>query len=582
MNAKPWFGPNWPEGVPHQITDFERPLYSILDEAAREFPDSTFTIFEGARRTFAQVKDTADRVASFLASRGCGAGERVAIFLPNLPHYPAAFFGSLKAGAAVVTCNPLYQASELNFQLKDSGAKAVFVMDHPEFYATSLEALEGTDVETVVICSVKSYLPGLKAFLGSLLGKLPKADFHRPGHLMFDDVVKSAQPEAPDVAIDPNADPALILYTGGTTGVPKGAVLSHSNLFYDVKASQEWIRIAEKPGVTPQKIERGGAHTYLGVLPWYHSFGLTLVMLMSCANASRLVCIPNPRAGDPPFTDVLKAIQENKVTVAVAVPTIYSAIVNHPLTDQFDLTSIIGCGSGAAPMPVEVLKQFEQKTGAIIFEGYGLTETGPVLTINPTNMEQRRIGSVGLPIPGTDIKILDLDKGTEEMPLGEDGEIAASGPQIMQGYWRKPEDVNQDVFREIGGSRYLLTGDIGHLDEDGFLIITDRKKDMIIIGGFNVYPKEVEEILYTHPKVAQAAVIGLPDPEAGERVKAFIQLKEGMDATEEEFIEFCRDGMSGYKRPREFEFRDSLPTSIIGKILRRVLKEEEMEKRNSA
>jgi len=346
-------------------------------------------------------------------------------------------------------------------------------------------------------------------------------------------------------------------------------------------AGQEWVRIPQDSGSPAQKIEKGGAHTYLGVLPWYHSFGLSLVMLMSCANASRLVCIPNPREGNPPFTGVLQAVQEHKVTIVVAVPTIYSAFVNHPLLDKFDLTSVVGCGSGAAPLPVEVIRQFEERTGAVIFEGYGLTETSPVLTINPTNLEQRKIGSVGLPLPGTDIKILDLETGLEELPQGEDGEIAAAGPQIMQGYWQKPE-ANQEVFREIGGRRYFLTGDIGHLDEEGFLIITDRKKDMIIVGGFNVYPKDVEEILYTHPKVANAAVIGLPDPQAGEKVKAFIQLKPDVQATEEEFTAWCKENITGYKRPRAIEFRDSLPTSIVGKILRRVLKEEEMKKLKSS
>jgi long-chain acyl-CoA synthetase len=436
-------------------------------------------------------------------------------------------------------------------------------------------------VETVVICNVRSYLPKLKGFLGSLLGKIPKADTHDPDHLFFDKVVASARPEPPSLSVNPAEDAALTLYTGGTTGVPKGAVLTHMALYSNVAAGQEWIRFPHEENGPEEKVRKGGFHTYLGVLPWYHSFGLSLVMLMSCANASKLVCIPNPRDGNPPFTGVLEAVQDHKVTIMVAVPTIYSAFVNHPLLDKFDLTSVVGCGSGAAPLPLEVIKQFEDKTGAVIFEGYGLTETSPVLTINPTNLNQRKIGSVGLPLPSTDIKIVDLETGLQELPQGEDGEIAASGPQIMQGYWQKP-DANKEVFREIEGRRYFLTGDIGHLDEDGFLIITDRKKDMIIVGGFNVYPKDVEEILYTHPKVANAAVIGLPDPQAGEKVKAFIQLKPDVDATEEEFLKWCKTNITGYKRPREIEFRDELPTSIVGKILRRVLKEEELKKTQSA
>jgi len=578
MASKLWHGSKWPQGVPFEVSGYEKPLFSILDNAASEYPQQTYTIFNDATRTFAQVKDTADRLANFLASRGIKQGDRVAIFLPNLPHFPAVFFGILKAGAVCVTCNPLYKGSELHFQLKDCGAKAVFAMDHPLFYPTTLEAIRDTDVQTVVICNVKSYLPPLKGFLASILGKIPKAGRHEPGHLMFDDVVKSARPEPPQVTVNPTEDVALILYTGGTTGVPKGACLSHANLMSNVVTMQQWVRIVEENESGPGKqLEKGGAHTYLGVLPWFHSFGLTLCMLTSCANASRLVCIPDPKAGDPPFTDVLKAIERYKVTLVVAVPTIYSAIVNHPLTEKFDLSSIIGCGSGAAPLPTEVIKQFEERTGAVIFEGYGLTETSPVVTTNPTNLEQRKIGSIGLPLPGVDLKIMDIETGTHELPQGEDGEITVSGPQIMLGYWNKP-DANEEVFRQIDGKRFFLTGDIGHMDEEGFVVITDRKKDLILVGGFNAYPKEIEEVLYTHPKVAEAAVVGVPDSHAGEAVKAFVQLKPGVEATEDEFIEFCKDHLAGYKRPRQIEFRDSLPMSIIGKVLRRVLREEELKK----
>lgn len=580
MSSKLWYGPKWPEGVPHEIGGDEKPLFSILDTAAGEYPDKTYTIFADATRTFAQVKETADRVANFLVSRGIQPGDRIAIFLPNLPHYPPIFFGILKAGAVCVTCNPLYKFSELNFQLKDCGAKAVFVMDHPEFYTTAMKALEATHVHTVVICNVKSYLPAFKGFLGSILGKIPKANRHEPGHLIFDEVIKSARPEPPTLTINPTEDEALLLYTGGTTGVPKGACLSHANLLSNVMTMREWVRISENPGEPAKKLEKS-AHTYLGVLPWYHSFGLSLCMLTSCINASRLVCIPDPRAGKPPFTEVLKAIQKYKVTLVVAVPTIYSAIVNHPLTDRFDLSSIVGCGSGAAPLPVEVIRQFEERTGAVIFEGYGLTETSPVVTVNPTNLEQRKIGSVGLPVPSVDLKIVDLDTGLQELPQGEDGEIAVSGPQIMLGYWNKPEE-NEAVFREINGKRFFLTGDIGHIDEEGFVVITDRKKDLILVGGFNVYPKEIEEILYTHPKVALVAVIGVADPQTGEAVKAFIQLKPDVEATEEEILEFCKSRMAGYKRPREIEFRESLPTSVIGKVLRRVLRDKEQRKGNNS
>jgi long-chain acyl-CoA synthetase len=561
--------PNWPQDVAHDVSGYEKPLFSLLDDSAGNYPNQVYTIFNDATRTFAQVKDTADRIANFLASRGIQKGDRVAIFLPNLPHYPAIFFGILKAGAVCVTCNPLYTANELNYQLKDAGAKAVFCMDHPQFYPTTVEAIKGTDIETAIICGVKSYLPPIKAFIGGLLGKIPKAGNYQPGHLFFDDVVAGAQPRPPEVEINPAEDLALIIYTGGTTGVPKGAALAHTSFTYDVAAALEWIRLVHEPGGKPEKTRMGGFHTYLGVLPWYHSFGLTCAMLSACGTGSSLLCIPDPRAGNPPFTEVLKAVQKYKPTVMPAVPTIFVAFTNHPL--------IMGCFSGGAPLPPQVCQQFEEKTGSVIFEGYGLSETAPIATVNPTNPEQRKIGSIGFPIPGTDIKILDIETATQELPRGEDGEIAICGPQVMQGYWNRPEET-AEVFREIDGKKYFLTGDIGHVDEEGYILVTDRKKDLILVGGFNVYPRDVEDILFQHPKVELAAVIGAPDEKSGEAVKAFIQLKPGETATEEEIFEFSKENMAGYKRPRQVEFRESLPVSNVGKVLRRVLRDEELKK----
>ena len=577
MTATTWPAPNWPEGVPHDLSGYEKPLYSILDESAGKYPDQVYTIFNDATRTFAQVKDTADRIANFLAARGIQKGDRVAIFLPNLPHYPAIFFGILKAGAVCVTCNPLYTANELNYQLKDAGAKVVFCMDHPQFYPTTVEAIKDTDVETVVICGVKSYLPSIKAFIGGLLGKIPKAGNYQPGHLFFDDVVAGAQPRPPDVDINPTEDLALIIYTGGTTGVPKGAALVHTNFTSNVMALDVWGRFVHESGTEPEGFRYGGFHTVLGVLPWYHSFGLTVAMLFACYIAGRLICVPDPRAGNPPFTEVLKVVQKYKPTLMPAVPTIFVAFTNHALLDQFDLSSFMGCFSGGAPLPPEVCRQFEEKTGAIIFEGYGLSETSPVASANPTSKEGRKIGSIGFPVPGTDIKILDIDTATSEMPQGEDGEIAICGPQVMQGYWNRPEET-ENVFREIDGKRYFLTGDIGHVDEEGYILVTDRKKDLIIVGGFNVYPRDVEDILFQHPKVELAAVIGAPDEKSGEAVKAFIQLKPGESATEDEILQFSKENMAGYKRPKQVEFRESLPVSNVGKVLRRVLRDEELKK----
>lgn len=577
MAAQGWPTPHWPEGVPHEVSGYRRPLYDFLDDTARDYPDQTYTIFSDAGRTFSQVKDTADRIANFLSSRGIAKGDRVAIFLPNLPHYPAIFFGILKAGAVCVTCNPLYTPNELNYQLKDAGARAVFCMDHPEFYPTTVKAIEDTDVETVVICNVKSYLPPLKGLLGGLLGKIPKADRHESGHLLFDDIVRNATPAPPQLEIDPDNDLALIIYTGGTTGVPKGAALTHSNFAYDLTAANEWIRLVHEPGAKPEPARKGGFHTYLGVLPWYHSFGMTCALLSACSTGSRLICVPNPREGTPPFTEVLKIVQKHKPTIMPAVPTIFVAFTNHPHLDQYDLSSLMGCFSGGAPLPPEVCRQFEEKTGAVIFEGYGLSETAPIASVNPTDRDARKIGTIGFPIPGTDIKILDLETGEKELPQGEDGEIAICGPQVMQGYWGRP-DENEKVFREIDGKRYFLTGDIGHIDEEGYVLVTDRKKDMVLVGGFNVYPRDVEDILFKHPKVQLAAVVGTPDEKSGELVKAFVQLKPGESATEEEIRQFCKDNMAGYKRPKVIEFRDELPVSNVGKVLRRVLRDEERDR----
>ena len=576
MVATNWPTDQWPEGVAQDL-DFEvynQPVYDLLDDSARDYPDNVFTIFNDATRTFAQVKDTADRVANFLASAGIKKGDRVAIFLPNIPHYPAIFFGILKAGAICVTCNPLYTAPELNYQLNDSGSKVVFCMDHPQFYPTAVEAVKNTGVETVVYCNIKSYLPKLKGFLGSLLGKIPKAASHEAGHKAFDDVVAAAQPTPPRVSITPSEDLALIIYTGGTTGRPKGAALYHTNFTYNVRGLEEWGRLVHEPGGQPEKLRRGGFHTYLGVLPWYHSFGLTVCLLSACGSGNKLIPVPDPRAGDPPFTDVLETVQKYKPTIMPAVPTIFVAFTNHEKIDQYDLSSLMGCFSGGAPLPPEVCKQFEAKTGAVIFEGYGLSETSPVVSSNPTSKDKRKIGSIGFPLPGTDVKIVDLDTGQKELPQGEDGELAVSGPQVMQGYWNRPEE-NQAVFREIDGRRYFLTGDIAHVDENGYILITDRKKDMILVGGFNVYPRDIEDILFQHPKVQMAAVVGVPDAKSGEAVKAFLTLKPGEQATEEEMREFCKENMAGYKRPKYIEFKDDIPVSPVGKVLRRELRDAE-------
>jgi long-chain acyl-CoA synthetase len=577
MPDQVWKTPFWPQNVSHAIPEYKFPIFDLLDNSARKYPDHVFTIFQGATRTYAQVKDTADRIANFLASKGIGKGDKIAIFLPNLPHFPEILFGVTKAGAVAVNCNPIYTAPELNHQLKDSESKMVFCMDHPLFYKNAVEAAKGTQVETLIVCNIKSYLPKLKGFLGGLLGKIPKADAIAPGHLMYDDMVASATPNPPKISIDPENDTAVMLYTGGTTGLPKGAELVHTNFTSNVVTCNAWVRIPEKAGGPGQQLVEGGDDCFLGVLPWYHSFGLTGVLLFSCLLGAKVVCVPDPRAGDPPFTEVLKAVQTYRPSFMSGVPTLFVAFANHPHLSKYDISSFKACISGGAPLPPEVCKEFEDKTGAIIFEAYGLTETAPALTANPTDPATRKIGSIGFPLPGTDMKVLDIGDPTRELPQGEDGELAACGPQVMKGYWKRP-DATAEVFTTIDGDRYFLTGDIGHIDADGYVVITDRKKDLILVGGFNVYPRDVEDILFTHPKIELAAVIGLPDPKSGERVKAYVKLKAGETATADEITAFCKEHMAAYKRPKEIEFRDEIPMSNVGKILRRVLRDEVMGK----
>ncbi|MHA2396620.1 MAG: AMP-binding protein [Candidatus Thorarchaeota archaeon] len=380
------------------------------------------------------------------------------------------------------------------------------------------------------------------------------------------------------MSINPKEDLALILYTGGTTGTPKGAMLTHHNLYSNVVQVNEWAQLEPKGGGPPEKLT--SKDVYVGALPWYHSYGLTLTMVASYHLGSALVCVPDPRAGKPPMSELLSEIQKNKGSILHCVPALYAGMINNPNVGKYDLTSLKACGSGAAPLPPELAKRFESVTGSVLFEGYGLTETSPMATANPALVSLRKFGSIGVPISDTYLTILDIATGKKELKQGETGEIAISGPQVMQGYWNKPEET-AEVMRTIKGRRYFITGDIGHMDEDGFFVVSDRKKDMINVSGLKAYPREIEDTLFEHPKVAMAAVIGLPkdDGTEDEYVKAYIVLKEGETATEDEFIKWSKEKMAGYKRPKEVVFVDSLPMTAVGKVLRRELKEAELAKK---
>ncbi len=578
MEEQIWHKYKWPETVKKSLEPYpNEPLHKILEDIAAKSGDLPYLKFMGTTTTFTETNTMANQVANYLISKGVKKGDKVAMFLPNTPHYPIIFFGILKAGATCVTCNPTYTADELNYQLKDSEAVMVFAFDHEKFAPSTYKAIKGTQVKHVVICQTKDFLPKLKAIIGGLLGKVPKSPFYEDAITSFFSEILVYEPTKPKVEINPDEDLAMLIYTGGTTGLPKGVMLSHKNIYSNVLQINEYVRIDPEETGESQSF-RHGKEVFIGALPWYHSYGLTLTMIGGAYIAATVIPIPDPRAGKPPLSVILEAINDYRGTVLHAVPTIYSAIVNHPNVDKYDLTSVIGCGSGAAPLAPELAKEFERITNSWIVEGYGLSETSPVTHMNPTNKIQRKFGTVGLPMPDTYVKIVDLDTGLKELPQGENGEIALSGPQVMKGYWKR-EKASAKVFREIDGRKYFLTGDIGFLDEEGFTVITDRKKDMIIVGGLKAYPREIEDILYEHPKIKLAAVIGLPDEEtpSNEYVAAYLVLKEGETATEEEIIEWCRDRMAGYKRPRKVEFRDDLPLSTVGKVLRRVIKEEELK-----
>ena len=549
---------NWPDYAKKNIDYPKIPLQRLLEETAKNYPEANYVIFHGVYKNFKEVNEMADKFATALIDMGVKKGDKVAIYLPNVPHYPVVFFGSLKAGAINITCNPLYTDKELAFQLTDSGAKTIVVLDHPNFYPTVLKTLEEVQIDNVVICKIGDFLPPLKAKLGSFLGKIPKSNVpHKKDHHYFSDLMKKYNPKHHEIDFDVENDPALILYTGGTTGTPKGAMLTHKNFVSNVYQLAEILYPKSGPGEA----------VYLGALPFFHSYGLTTCLLSAAHTAASIVFIPDPRGGNPPFTDILDSIQEYKPTLFHAVPTLYGALLGHPKIANYDLSSIKACVSGAAPLPLQVMENFEKITGANLVEGWGLTETSPVATTNPMK-EGKKPGSIGIPLPDTIVKVVDIDSGAD-LPQGETGELAIKGPQVMKGYWNKPEET-ANVMTSDG---FFKTGDIGHVDEDGFFFITDRKKDMIIVGGHKVYPRDVEEVLFKHPAVANAAVVGIPDEHSGERPKGFIVLKPNENVTEEQIIEFCRNSLTNYKVPVSIEIRNELPMTAVGKVLRRKLKE---------
>ncbi len=553
---KPWLNKYEPH-VPASMVYPEKTLPQILAEMARRFPDRPATIFFKAKLSYRQLDDVVNRCAAGLQRMGLKKGDRVAVFLPNTPQYVMAYYAILRAGGIVVPCNPLYVARELQYQIKDSGARIIIALSR--FYKTVKEAQPGTPLEQIIVTNVKEYFPPLLRVLFTVAREAKEG--HRvdiskdPASRWLQHFLAAAPatPKAVEVGLD---DTAVLLYTGGTTGVPKGAELSHRNIMVNAMQTAKWFDAKE------------GQETAMAALPLSHSYGMTTAMNFAVVCGGAALLIVNARD----IHDVLENIQGFKPTAYPGVPTMYVAINNYPEVGKYDLRSIRACISGGAALPVEVQKRFQEITGARLVEGYGLSETSPVTHANPI-FGENRIGTIGLPWPDTEARIFDVETGTKEMPVGEVGELAIRGPQVMKGYWNRPDETAL-VLR----NGWLYTGDIARMDVDGYFQIVDRKKDMIIAGGFNIYPRDVEEVLYEHPKVREAVAVGIPDPHRGETVKVFVVLKPGEAATAEEIVEFCRGKMARFKVPTSVEFRQDLPKTMVGKILRRVLREEEIAK----
>ncbi len=554
--GKQWYK-SYDPGVPHDLELPPKTLPRFLEEAAAEYPNNIAVQFMSGRLTFNELNNEVDSFARMLAGKGLKPGTRVALHMPNCPQYLIAFYGTLRAGCIVTPCNPLYVERELIHQLNDSGAEAIVTLSR--FYPLVRDVQDKTKLRLVIATSIKDYLGSLLKILYTLLKEKKEGDrvTLAPGHFWLRDLLKQYRSHPLPGVKEDLQKPACYMYTGGTTGVPKGAVLTHGNILANALQAKEWLQHYDE-----------GKEIGLGALPFFHSYGMSIAMNLALVLKGKLITVPQFKT-----KEILEIIHKEKPTLFPGVPTMYVAINNAPDVEKYDLSSIKVCISGAAPLPVEVQKQFEKITkGARLREGYGLTETSPVTHCNPIFGENRS-GSIGLPFPGVDAKIVDLADPSREMPVGEKGQLAVKGPQVMRGYLNREED-NRDIFYD----GYILTGDIAIMDEDGYFYIVDRQKDMVIAGGYNIFPREIEEVLYTHEKILEVCVAGVPHEYRGETIKAYIVLKEGQSMTEQEVVDFCAKNLTKYKVPKIVEFREELPKTMIGKILRRALVEEEMAK----
>ena len=558
MNDKPWLA-HYDKGVPHTVEIPNAPLFHFLDESARKYPDRACTIFKGAVITFKEMNELTDRMAAALVDMGVKGGDRVGIFMPNTPQFVIAYYGILKAGGAVVATNPLYTAPEIEHQASDAGIEVMFVMTN--FYNTIKKAQPKTKIKKLIVTNLKESLPPLMRLLFTL-AREKKGGFRIEGGLkegevwMQDLLNKYKDAPRPKVEVDPD-DTALFQYSGGTTGVSKGAVASHGNVVANTLQLRGWFVNLEE-----------GKEVFLMGIPLFHVYGMVAGMNLAMATGSTLVMVPNVRD----LKDVMDNIAKYRCTIFPGVPALYNGINNHPdvKAHKYDLSSIKACISGSAALMRETKEQFETLTGGKVFEGYGLSEapTGthcnPLLGINKT-------GSIGMPLPNMECRIVSLDDGETDLAPGEIGELLLHGPQVMKGYHNMPTETSNSLRKDKDGKTWLYTGDIVRMDEDGYFYIVDRKKELIKPGGFQVWPREVEEAIASHPKVLEVGVGGIPDPNRGETVKAWVVLKPGEELSVAELKAHCKEQLAPYKVPTHFEFRDELPKTTVGKILRREL-----------
>ncbi|MGF7046016.1 long-chain acyl-CoA synthetase [Paenibacillus sp. DS2015] len=553
MLDKPWLE-HYPVEVPATFDYPKQNLAEFLVQSAALYPDKIAMDFLGNKMSYQGLLDSVYRYANALLKLGIRKGDRVAIMLPNCPQVVIAYYGTLLMGGIVVMTNPLYMPRELEYQLKDASVQMIVTLD--VLVERVKKATEKDPLDYILVTSIKEYLPFPKNWLYSLKTKKPETPVSYDSRVLsFLPFLQQSTAEPMQIPIDADEDLALIQYTGGTTGFAKGVMLTHKNLVANTIQSKLWFYRAEI-----------GKERYLAALPFFHVFGMTVLLNQSIHMAGTLILMPRFDIGQ-----VLKTMNRLKPTVFPGAPTMYIAVINHPDVHKFDLSSVKICISGAASLPVEVQERFESMTGGTLIEGYGLTETSPVTHANNL-WEKRKVGSVGIPFPDTEARIVHPDSGAET-PLGEIGELIIRGPQVMKGYWRQPDETN--IALRDG---WLYTGDLARMDADGFFFILDRRKDLIIAGGYNIYPREVEEVLFEHPDVEEAVVAGVVDPYRGETVKAYIILKDGSTANEADLKRWCKEKLAVYKVPTIYEFRNTFPKTLVGKVLRRKLIDEDPDK----